>query len=493
MIYTLNYETMKSYCFNLVILLFLAKITICQNSNYSIGYEKGFKNGYCYNIPINQYCSPPTQPFTPIPRLNESQDNYQQGYNRGFQTGLDLRRLESGGGTTSPSGIPYSSIQNYKFNDYIPEIPVNAYVTVGLYKQALFNKRAQWIQKRIDDLYELASSLLDSDGYKKIQNSIITYGNSLQGRRDLADFADDRVIMQIANSLKSIESQIYEEYKTEISEINKRNKENQFINLINAAYDSLNSNPKLSLKFVYEAENMNIESKYINDIKSIAYANLDEPELALEYRNKYISSPNITHTDLQYSIFDKALLLFKLNKVTDALIQLNNTIFKDADDTLSLNIFFWKTNIYLELNDYQNSLSYADKYLSGKAIEIVGLNRKEAVIRIKQIKAASLRELGRYQEALDIINLTIKENNSTSNPSLYATKGKIFFKMREYKNAMNEFIKITLLDDNDAESFYYLALCYKNLNQKNKACEYLQKAIKLGSKEALEEYPSFCS
>ena len=49
--------------------------------------------------------------------------------------------------------------------------------------------------------------------------------------------------------------------------------------------------------------------------------------------------------------------------------------------------------------------------------------------------------------------------------------------MKDYKNALNEFVKTTLLDDKDAESFYYLGLCYKNLIQKIKACENLQKAI----------------
>ena len=68
--------------------------TYSQNINsYSSRFDDGFKKGYCYNQPIN--CMPPIIPVSPAPRLNESLISYTDGYYRGFQTGLDLQRIET--------------------------------------------------------------------------------------------------------------------------------------------------------------------------------------------------------------------------------------------------------------------------------------------------------------------------------------------------------------------------------------------------------------
>ena len=146
--------------------------------------------------------------------------------------------------------------------------------------------------------------------------------------------------------------------------------------------------------------------------------------------------------------------------------------------------------MYADISDFRNVVKYANKVLESI------LNNSsyiEVVIEVKRMKARALRELGDYNEAISLLTNIINENSSISNPLLYATRGLTYFKMKEYKLATNDFIRCTTLDDNDAEAFYYLGICYKFLGQKGKSCENLLKSSKLGYKDALEEYPKICN
>jgi len=63
-----------------------------SQSNFDKGFYDGFKKGYCYERDNN--CIAPITPNAPIPSVNENSDNYNHGYNRGFQIGLDKSRNE---------------------------------------------------------------------------------------------------------------------------------------------------------------------------------------------------------------------------------------------------------------------------------------------------------------------------------------------------------------------------------------------------------------
>lgn len=193
----------------------IAKGQSYQNkSNFAVGFEQGFKEGYCYNSK-KIYCDPGITPLVPIPRINENERNYQDGYNRGFQVGLDLQRLTNDGEMITGQNIPLPPIPNLRFNDYVPQNPVEAMRRVGLYKETLFRLRVQWVQNRIDGLYDLAFSILSDDGYNMIAQAIVNLGNDLKSRKDLGDFANDRVMAVISQALRKIEKTIYEEYKLE--------------------------------------------------------------------------------------------------------------------------------------------------------------------------------------------------------------------------------------------------------------------------------------
>jgi hypothetical protein len=49
---------------------------------YCDGWEDGYKEGWCYGKGMG--CFDPIVPVCPVPRYNERNDSYRDGYNRGF-------------------------------------------------------------------------------------------------------------------------------------------------------------------------------------------------------------------------------------------------------------------------------------------------------------------------------------------------------------------------------------------------------------------------
>lgn len=68
----------------IVFLLLIAPAIISWSSAFCNGWEEGYVDGYCYNIP---HCIEPIPPLCPMPRLGES--SYMDGYNRGFLKGIN--------------------------------------------------------------------------------------------------------------------------------------------------------------------------------------------------------------------------------------------------------------------------------------------------------------------------------------------------------------------------------------------------------------------
>lgn len=189
------------------------------DSPFNKGFKTGFQEGYCYNQNTVD-CLTPLVPLPPLPRLNEKNDSYTDGYNRGFQTGLDLKRLQTGLGTAN--GIPYENIPNYRFNDYIPQNPVDAMVKVGIYKQKLFDIRFKWAQQRINDLYDFNSILLKQLSpeyylhYNKMLDDFID--TKLNGQR--TDYSDNYYFNQMVSIFNTHERNIYNTYQSLINEAN---------------------------------------------------------------------------------------------------------------------------------------------------------------------------------------------------------------------------------------------------------------------------------
>lgn len=204
----------------IIALLIIGLNTISQSkSNFVKGFEEGFKEGYCYNMPPGAICSYPIIIYPPTPKLNESSDNYTQGYNRGFQYGLDLKRSNE---AINEANMNLNQ-RIVKFNEYISQNPVNAMVAVGMMRQAKYDARKDWIQQRIDGLAELKNSLYNEQTLPNSINAKATNQAYWQKAVDYIytirgyDFADDYQFGTIQTNFNRIERYFYDSYNQIIS------------------------------------------------------------------------------------------------------------------------------------------------------------------------------------------------------------------------------------------------------------------------------------
>lgn len=194
-----------------------------NKSNYANGFEKGFKEGYCYNRPIGTVCFYPVVLYPPYPRLNENKEDFTQGYNRGFQCGLDLFRAHQ---ACKDIDTDLEKV-TIKFNDYVSQLPVEAMVKVGMYKQKMYDTRKDWIQAKINKSIDLINVLFDeqntppgidvSMSKNNCRNKVENYVNTIRG----VDFADNYQFSNIQNKFIALENSFYDDYNYLLTQINK--------------------------------------------------------------------------------------------------------------------------------------------------------------------------------------------------------------------------------------------------------------------------------
>lgn len=205
-------------------------ILLCSNqfetfsqikTNYERGFSEGYKKGYCYEKKTYG-CLSPLEPIAPLPRIDENSSNYTQGYNRGFQYGLDLSR--------SKNAIENSDISlgrtELSFNQYIPQSPVEAMAFVGMIKQKKYNARTDWMQQKINHLTDIYNTLFEQSNFPDEYNTL-THKNKLRNimvdffkKVTYLDFGDDNIFSGIKRNLNEIENYFYQYYNSQIPVVN---------------------------------------------------------------------------------------------------------------------------------------------------------------------------------------------------------------------------------------------------------------------------------
>src|SRR5690554_5502932 len=98
---------MKNKYIILSILLFFASNIIFAQTNYTNGFNTGYKKGYCHDQGVG--CLDPIPPIAPIPKTGESFESYSDGYNRGFQMGLDARKSNNSSSSNTTDRTRYQT------------------------------------------------------------------------------------------------------------------------------------------------------------------------------------------------------------------------------------------------------------------------------------------------------------------------------------------------------------------------------------------------
>lgn len=184
----------------------LTFVAFGQYNNYDSGFKNGYKEGYCYN---DYGCIPPIPPITPIPLIGESNDNYQDGYNRGFKMGLENKQAKKGNSENKQNGQNIYNPQPYVSTYVSPNF--NAIIQAGEAMQARYDKNIAYR----DDLIKWVFDLKKQSNDKQFLDELDSEYNKLKAM-DGKDFG------QLGNDLRTIKNNI--EY--EIDKANTRIKEN---------------------------------------------------------------------------------------------------------------------------------------------------------------------------------------------------------------------------------------------------------------------------
>lgn len=117
-----------------------------------------------------------------------------------------------------------------QFNPYVRQIPIEAMRDVGIYKQRLYDERANWIQQKIYKLNNLNESLLNEDKLPadfntsyhktKLNNVMVEYVNGIRAY----DYSENYIFNSIQDNFRKIEKYYYDYYNQVVENYNNRNK-----------------------------------------------------------------------------------------------------------------------------------------------------------------------------------------------------------------------------------------------------------------------------
>lgn len=201
----------KSILFIASVLIYT--VTVAQN-DYSRGFEKGYKAGYCYN----DYSCTTIAPPCPPPYAGESWDSWQDGYNRGFKMGSeDKQAKKSENSTQRSSSNNYSSSGVFTPQEYVSTYVAPNYDLINSVESRLFALSEERRAYR-DDLSRWVLNLKTQTDEKLFIEAMNEYYSELQnidtknlGKRD-ADL----------NSIKNnIEKEI-DEYSTRAKKLSNK-------------------------------------------------------------------------------------------------------------------------------------------------------------------------------------------------------------------------------------------------------------------------------
>lgn len=131
---------------------------------------------------------------------------------------------------------------------------------------------------------------------------------------------------------------------------------------------------------------------------------------------------------------------------------------------------FYLGSCHLTIGEPQKALEFFNRALE--------LNPTEQDIpSIYSYTGVALREMGRYREALDVLELGEKLDQERTD--IYNSMGFCYFKLKDHKAAIENFEKVIHLDPSSAIDYANIAVNYRELGEKRKAIRYYQLALTL--------------
>lgn len=456
---------MKKY--TLFFLLILSTTTFGQ-SNFSNGFNNGYKKGFCQNQGIG--CIEPLPPTAPIPGTNEKENSYQDGYNRGFEAGLNSQKASNSNDVSTRERFKAQSVELSKDNIYQPDY--------NLLRQK---------NKSLDDLIDSGLKSMENKDFdialEKADKIIIIEPNA----KLIAYFIKSRVYTyRNQNPILAYNYGIYS--KSFWANVDERS-ENVFEKTLIEDVETYLS------KFMFKEDYKNLEiacsnvwyeTEYINLLHGYSYYFQNDFNKAKKYFKK--SGDYESAEKYLESIKNKTALPNPfLDIVSNSKNQQSATNAVTAENRKeNPNDIFSNALSKSENNDYSGAIIEYDKLI---LIGTNGQGYNYDLATVYNNKAYALTNLKRYNEALPLVIKALGFNKNYW--FIWDTKGEIEFNLGNYNQCIIDMSNATKIN-NYGNSLYFRGLSYILTNKKVLGCKDLTEAGKLGKKEAYYELNKYC-
>lgn len=426
----------------LIITLFFSANFLFAQTNFNNGFEKGYKNGYCQDQGIG--CIKPMPPIAPIPKVNESSSSYQDGYNRGFQMGMNAQKPTS----NSTNRQRYKTakptfIENKTYNPY-----GNLNNTIALANSLKKSKGR-------------AMEHMKNEEYQEVAN-ICFAGLRVSPR-------DDEFMILLGQAYRMTgDKDNAIKWLKKSSRLRPRDK-----NLKNLVAKLESGELKVKKE---TSKNKNSSNDNIKEIYSLLQ-NAKYNDAIILIDQEIENSENI----LLYGMRGTANYLSK--NYSQAIYDITKSA-KTTNDILP-NFLFYRALAKSEVGDYFGAISDYNIIIP-KGDD--GQNYDMATIYNN--KAYSYVNLKNYKEALPLVTKALELDKTKW--FIWDTRAEIYFNTGEFEKAINDATK-AIQRQEDANSYFIRGLAFLKTNEKTLGCKDLSRAGELGKSEAYEEIKKHCN
>ena len=449
----------------LLLTLFLFLQNSSAQSKYSDGFESGYRNGYCQDQGIS--CLAPIPPNAPLPTVNESLNSYIDGYNRGFQLGLQAQRnrndatgrrpAESSNhnpNTTGKKGYQTAKavyVDN-KMSNPLANIDMNNLMAVA---NALKKMKQQALDYFDEEDYKAAAEV-GYAGYR-INNTdpefmmIIGHAyrysgdrqNAIKWYKRAARRTNDKNLRKLVRDLENGGDLIPGENSNKKERPTSQKGPGRHEELV----DSFNKN--------YEAENYE------------ASLNIARQLIEMQPTFQSFVMRGMAHEAMKY--YAKAIQDYR-----EALNIEENPL-----------VLFQLSNVYLEIGSYSQSIEGVEKLINSYSSEF-----PFGLATLYNNKAFALLKLKRYEESGPWIERALRMDQSQW--YIWDTKGELEYQLGNYDEAITAMTKAHELNPH-YNSLYYRGLSYIAIGESQKGCMDLAKSSGMGNKEAERALKAKCN
>lgn len=429
--------------YRLIFLLVLTYNLTFGQTNFDKGFQTGYKNGFCYNKAIG--CLPPIPPITPIPKIGEDLYSYQDGYNRGFEMGLNKQKEEN------------SSSSSYKTTK-TSEVPVDF-----MYKPnyELMQSVLEAVDKRIDENIKYREALINWVLDLRLKNTDAILKKSInENYEKLVQMEPEKDYVGFSKKQGELDK-IKMNLKIAINEYNLRTQ------------NTIIEKPK---------SEDNFETKMKSYYENKEYAKIIE--LITPLKNAIDKNTLKDDNGILFYYTHSTICNYELKNWQQAIINATKAI--EYSKTINGNLYFIRAISKSNLEDYFGSNTDYDFLINN--YERINYKGNSLATLINN-KAYNYVKLKQFKEAMPLIDKAISLDKKTD--YIWDTKGELEYLLLNYKeciNAMNEVIKLKP----NSNAYYFRGLAHIKLGQKESGCSDLSTSGQMGNEDAYKQIKLLC-